>query len=145
MLGSRTSIASRQWAAAPAPLSRGAATAVPLQSRRRRPGAVARSCKDNVAALAPIDSVAEVVINLPDGGVWAVPNKPGKAASARIFAHLAAAHGGRLTPAAAEEALRLYDEYTAEAREKPGSHPNIDLCFRVIAEGLQLPISVKQL
>jgi hypothetical protein len=126
----------------PAPL-RPVAAAPPLQGRRRQRTAAAGACKDNVAALPQIDAVSEVVITLPDGTSWSVPNRPGKAASARIFSHLAAAHGGRLTPAAAEEALGLYEEYTAEAKTRPGSHPNIDLCFRVIAEGLQLPIRVK--
>jgi hypothetical protein len=87
-----------------------------------------------VAALAPIDGVASVSVHLPDDSVWAIPNAPGKAASARIYAHLAAKHGGLLTAAAATEGLRLYGEFVEEAQQQPGSHPNIDLLFKVLYE-----------
>lgn len=100
--------------------------------------------KENVVALPPIDSVAAVTVALPDGASWRIPNAPGKAASARIYAHLAAKHGGALTAAAAQEGLQLYGEYVQEAKQEPGSHPNIDLLFRVIDEGLSCGITVEQ-
>jgi hypothetical protein len=84
-----------------------------------------------------------VSVRLPHGADWAIPNAPGKAASARIYAHLAAQHGGVLTSAAAEEGLRLYGEFTEEARQQPGSHPNIDLLFRVIQEDLRCDVTVE--
>jgi hypothetical protein len=89
--------------------------------------------------------VEEVVVALPaGGGAWRVPNAPGKAASARIYAHLAAAHGGVLGVAAAQEGLRLYGEYVDEARREPGSHPNIDLLLRVADEGLECGVTVER-
>jgi hypothetical protein len=99
--------------------------------------------QENIAPLAPIDGVAAVVVTLPDGTEWRVPNAPGKAASARIYAHLAAGGGGALGPAQAAEGLRLYGEYVEEARAQPGSHPNIDLLFR-IADGLECTASVER-
>lgn len=99
--------------------------------------------QENVAALAPIDSVAAVSVALPDGAPWRIPNAPGKAASARIYAHLAAKHGGVLNAAAAAEGLQLYGEYTEEAKAEPGSHPNIDLLLKVIEQGLECPVSVE--
>lgn len=55
----------------------------------------------------------------------------GKMASVAIYNHLALKHGGRLTADAAREALALYDEVVADAKAHPGSHPNIDLLFKV--------------
>jgi hypothetical protein len=88
--------------------------------------------------------VAAVVVHLPDGTPWRIPNVPGKAASARIYAHLAARHGGALGPAAAAEGLQLYGEYVEEARATPGSHPNIDLLFRIEQDGMQCDVSVER-
>lgn len=109
---------------------------VPRRQRTRR--------QENVAALPPIDGVASVTVSLPGGGAVVIPNAPGKAASARIYAHLAAAHGGAIGPAAAEEGLRLYAEFVDEAVQQPGSHPNIDLLLRVQAEGLSCSVTVEQ-
>lgn len=125
--------------------SRPAVAPAATASSSLRSRVVARGLKENVAALAPIDGVARVTCAVPGAGAaWEVPNAPGKAASARIYAHLAAKHGGALTPAAAREGLELYGEYVAEAREQPGSHPNIDLLFRVIDEGLTCPLTVER-
>lgn len=44
-----------------------------------------------------------------------VPNAEGKRASLAIYAHLAAKHGGKLTPAAATEGIQLYGQYVQEA------------------------------
>ncbi|KAF8059409.1 hypothetical protein HT031_005214 [Scenedesmus sp. PABB004] len=134
-----------------------------LLARRQQPAAAARSgpaatqqrrlaqprrcvargtLKENVAALPPIDDV--VCVTLQPGG-HTIPNAPGKAASARIYSHLAGAHGGRLTAAAAAEGLALYGEYVAEAREVPGSHPNIDVLLEVLERGGQeLSITVER-
>ncbi len=59
---------------------------------------------------------------------------PGKAGSLAVYHALAAKHGG-ITVAAAEEGLRLFAEHTEAARAHPGSHPNIDRLFEVLASG----------
>ena len=97
-----------------------------------------------MAALAPIDGVASVTVELPGGKALELPNAPGKAASARIYAHLAAAHGGAIGPDAAAEGLALYGEYVEEAVQVPGSHPNIDLLLRLQAEGLTASVAVNK-
>lgn len=138
--------------AAPAAARPAAAAAVaplpaPLRPLRQHSAAFSSvaaraSLKENVAALPAIDGVTAVRVSLPDGSVWDIPNAPGKAASARIYAHLAATHGGRLSAAAAREGLALYAEVTDEARAHPGSHPNIDLLLKVEAEGLDCGLEV---
>jgi hypothetical protein len=63
-----------------------------------------------------------------------IENKPGKAGSLAVYHALAARHGG-LTVAAAQEGLLLFAEHTESARQHPGSHPNIDRLFNIIATG----------
>jgi len=98
--------------------------------------------QENVAALPPIDKVSAVDVSLPDGTTWTVPNAPGKAASARIYAYLSSKHHGVLDSGAAQEGLKLYAEVAAEAQEHPGSHPNIDLLFKVLYEDWDCTITV---
>lgn len=67
----------------------------------------------------------------------------GKKASVAIYAHLAQKYGGSLSPAAAQEGLSLYDEVVADAKARPGAHPNIDILFEVLAKPeLQISIQV---
>jgi hypothetical protein len=101
-----------------------------------------RGLKENVAGLPSIDHVKQVVV-LTQPDPWTIPNAPGKKASVAIYAYLATAHGGKLTPPAAEKGLRLYDEYVEEARNQPGSHPNIDLLFQVIQDRAEYDIVVE--
>lgn len=66
----------------------------------------------------------------------AVLNMPvaGKKASVAIYAHLAQKYGGILSEAAANEGLSLYAEVVEDARSHPGSHPNVDILFNVLAQ-----------
>jgi hypothetical protein len=72
----------------------------------------------------------------------AIPNAPGKKASVAIYSHLAQKYGGRITTAAAQEGLQLYDEFVEEAQQQPGSHPNIDLLLDVLKSGRVLKVTV---
>lgn len=62
-----------------------------------------------------------------------------------IYAHLAQKYGGVLNAAAANEGLSLYDEVVEDARSHPGSHPNIDILFDVLAKpDVQVTIQVEK-
>ena len=63
-----------------------------------------------------------------------IANQPGKAGSLAVYHALAAKHGG-IGVAAAQEGLLLFAEHTESARQHPGSHPNIDRLFEIIASG----------
>ena len=89
---------------------------------------------DHLAALELLDEAGQVVAS--------IPNQPGKAGSLKLYAALAARHGA-INVAAAEEGLALFAEHTEDARQHPGSHPNIDRLFEVIATGK--PLSVRLL
>ncbi|WP_423236267.1 DUF2322 family protein [Amphibiibacter pelophylacis] len=45
---------------------------------------------------------------------------------------MAAQHGSRITPAAAQAGLALYAEHTEDARQNPGKHPNIDRLIALV-------------
>lgn len=95
---------------------------------------------DNLQALPSIDHLAELQLLDAQGQVVAnIPNQPGKAGSVRLYAALAAKHGS-INVAAAQEGLELFAEHTQAAREHPGSHPNIDRLFAVIASGQGLAV-----
>ena len=89
----------------------------------------------NLQQLPPVDHLAALELIDATGQVAAtIANQPGKAGSLRVYNALAVRHGG-INVAAAQEGLLLFAEHTPAAREHPGSHPNIDRLFDVIASG----------
>jgi len=90
---------------------------------------------DNLRQLPSVTHLSELQLIDTSGQVVAsIENKPGKAGSLAVYNALVAKHGS-INVAAAEEGLQLFAEHTASAREHPGSHPNIDRLFEVIASG----------
>lgn len=103
------------------------------------PGA---SFKDNLGRLPPIDGVER--IDLVDAGgsvVASIANQPGKQSSLAVYQHLHQCFA-TLDVRAAEYGLLLFGEHTADARERPGAHPNIDRLFEIVAGGPPLAIEV---
>lgn len=110
-------------------------------SQRPRTAVVTAGLKENVAKLPPITGITRVRVP----ATWhTVENVEGKKASVAIYAHLAEQYGGQLNAAAAAEGLQLYDEYVQEAKDIPGSHPNIDILLKVADEGLSLDLVVER-
>ena len=98
------------------------------------------SFSDILRSLPAIDHLRALHL-LDDSGatVASIPNQAGKAGSLTVYAALAAKHGA-ITPAAAEEGLLLFAEHTEDARQHPGSHPNIDRLFDIIRTGKALAV-----
>lgn len=71
--------------------------------------------------------------------VGMIENRPGQKLSLSIYHQVAAEFGG-IGPAAARRALELYGEHAEAARAHPGTHPNIDRLFRIIAENRCLTV-----
>lgn len=95
---------------------------------------------DNLRQLPSIAHLAALHLRDAAGNVVAsIENKPGKTGSLTVYAALAAKHG-RIDKAAAEEGLELFAEHTADARARPGAHPNIDRLFEIIASGQALEV-----
>ncbi|MCC8396023.1 DUF2322 family protein [Paraburkholderia sp. MMS20-SJTR3] len=98
--------------------------------------------KENLAQMPAIDGIAR--IDLVDGAgavVAGIENKPGKQGSLAVYNYL---HGafGTLDAKAAEHGLALFAEHTADARNRPGAHPNIDILLAIAAGGAPLRIVV---
>ena len=90
---------------------------------------------DHLRQLPPVTHLAELQLIDAAGQVAAtIENKPGKAGSLAVYHALAAKHGS-INTAAAQEGLQLFAEHTESAHQHPGSHPNIDRLFEVIASG----------
>lgn len=90
---------------------------------------------EHLRQLPPVTHLAALELIDANGQVAAsIENKPGKAGSLAVYHALAAKHGG-IHRVAAEEGLALFAEHTEAARQHPGSHPNIDRLFDILASG----------
>lgn len=98
--------------------------------------------KDNLAQLPAIDGIER--IDLVDGGgavVASIENKPGKQGSLAVYHYLREAFG-TLDAQAAAHGLAVFAEHTADARNRPGAHPNVDRLLAIAAGGEALRIDV---
>src|SRR5690348_1445482 len=88
--------------------------------------------KDNLRELPPIEGVARIDLVGPAGAVVAsIPNEPGKQGSLAVYRYLQQAFG-TLDAAAAEHGLAIFAEHTADARNRPGAHPNVDHLLGIV-------------
>jgi hypothetical protein len=98
--------------------------------------------KDNLAQLPAINGIER--IDLIDGQgtvVASIENKPGKQGSLAVYHYLKQAFG-TLDTRAAEHGLAVFAEHTADARNRPGAHPNVDRLLAIAAGGEALRIDV---
>ncbi len=104
-----------------------------------QPGA---TFKDNLQQLPAIDGVERIDLVDADGAVVAsIENQPGKQGSLAVYQHLKQRFGA-LNAEAAEHGLAVFAEHTADARERPGAHPNVDRLLAIAAGGAPLSIEV---
>ena len=104
-----------------------------------QPGSV---FKENLAQMPAIDAIAR--IDLVDGKgavVASIENKPGKQGSLAVYHYLKQVFG-TLDAKAAEHGLLVFAEHTADARNRPGAHPNVDRLLAIAAGGEALRIDV---
>ncbi len=98
--------------------------------------------KENLQQLPPIDGVQR--IDLLDGSgavVASIENQPGKHGSVAVYQYLQKTFGA-LDAKAAEHGLAVFAEHTADARNRPGAHPNVDRLLAIVADGAPLRIDV---
>lgn len=104
--------------------------------------APAATFSENLQQLPPIDGVARIDLVDADGAISAtIENQPGKQGSLAVYQYLAQSFG-RLDVAAAEHGLLVFGEHTADARNRPGAHPNIDRLLAIVAGGAPLDIRI---
>jgi hypothetical protein len=66
---------------------------------------------------------------------------PGKQGSLAVYQYLGRIFGA-LDAKAAEHGLAVFAEHTADARNRPGAHPNVDRLLAIVAGGEALRIEV---
>ena len=103
------------------------------------PGA---SFKDNLGKLPSIDGLERIDLVDAAGTVVAcIENQPGKQGSLAVYQYLNAKFG-TLGREAAEHGLAVFAEHTADARNRPGAHPNIDRLFAIATGAPSLEIRI---
>ena len=98
--------------------------------------------KDNLAQMPSIEGIAR--IDLVDGRgevVATIENMPGKQGSLAVYHYLKQTFG-TLDAKAAEHGLAVFAEHTADARNRPGAHPNVDRLVGIVEGGERLGIKV---
>ena len=104
-----------------------------------QPGA---NFKDNLAQLPPIDGIRRIDLTDAAGTVVAsITNEPGKQGSLAVYNYLREAFG-TLDAAAAGHGLAVFGEHTADARARPGAHPNVDRLLEIAGGGAALGTKV---
>lgn len=103
------------------------------------PGA---SFKDNLQHLPAIDGIERIdLVDAAGTVVDSIENRPGKQGSLAVYQYLKQRFGS-LDAQAAELGLAVFGEHTADARSRPGAHPNIDRLLTIAAGGAPLAIEV---
>lgn len=104
-----------------------------------QPGA---TFKDNLRQLPTIDGVERIDLIDASGAVVAsIQNQPGKQGSLAVYQYLKQIFGA-LDAKAAKHGLAVFAEHTADARHRPGAHPNVDRLLEIAAGGAPLRIEV---
>lgn len=98
--------------------------------------------KDNLQQLPPVDGIARIdLIDAAGAVVASIANQLGKQGSLAVYQYLNQLFD-RLDATAAEHGLIIFAEHTADARNRPGAHPNIDHLLAIVAGGAPLGIDV---
>lgn len=98
--------------------------------------------KENLAQLPGIDGIERIDLVDGQGAVLAsIENKPGKQGSLAVYYYMREAFG-KLDARAAQHGLAVFAEHTADARNRPGAHPNVDRLLEIVAGGPALEIMV---
>jgi len=98
--------------------------------------------KENLQQLPPVGDVERIDLLDSAGAVVAsIENQPGKQGSLAVYQYLKQAFG-TLDAKAAEHGLAVFAEHTADARNRPGAHPNVDRLLGIAEGGAPLDIAI---
>ena len=104
-----------------------------------QPGA---TFKENLQQLPPVDGVQRIDLVDGEGSVVAsIENQPGKQGSLAVYQYLKQSFD-TLDEKAAKHGLAVFAEHTADARNRPGAHPNVDRLLEIAAGGRPLRVEV---
>jgi hypothetical protein len=100
----------------------------------------AATFKDNLQQLPPVENLQRIDLLDSSGAVIAsIENQPGKQGSLAVYRYLEQI-SDTLDTQAAEYGLALFAEHAADARTRPGAHPNVDRLLAIAAGGEHLTI-----
>lgn len=87
--------------------------------------------KDNLAQLPAIDGLQRIELwGQASAPVAVIENLDGKRGSLAVYQYLAKLFPS-LNAEAADHGLAIFAEHVADARQRPGAHPNVDLLIAV--------------
>lgn len=96
---------------------------------------------DNLAQMPAIDHLARAELRVSGDVIATIPNAPGKQGSLMVYTYLHETFG-TIDAKAAAHGLELFAEHTADAKARPGAHPNIDHLLTVIDTGAPLTVTL---
>lgn len=98
--------------------------------------------KDNLQLMPSVDGVQRIdLVDENKAVVASIENQPGKQGSLAVYQYLEQAFG-TLDAKAAEHGLVVFAEHTADARNRPGAHPNVDRLLEIAAGASPLSIEI---
>ncbi len=99
------------------------------------------SFAENLKDLPAVDGLERLELYAADAyaPVAVIENAEGQRGSLAVYYKVSVEHGG-IGPAAAREALTLFSEKASEAQAAPGTHPNIDRLFAIVADNEYLSV-----
>lgn len=98
------------------------------------------SFKDNLQLLPSVEGLGRIdLLDATGASVASIENKPGKQGSLAVYQYLQQSFG-TLDAEAATHGLAVFAEHTADAKQRPGAHPNIDLLLEIIGGAQPLQI-----
>lgn len=100
------------------------------------------SFKENLRLLPSIEGLARIELLDPVGAIVAsIENQPGKQGSLAVYQYLHQ-NFDAVDADAASHGLAVFGEHTADARSRPGAHPNIDLLLEIVGGAAPLRIQL---
>lgn len=97
--------------------------------------------KENLGLLPPVQGIARIeLVDQANTVVATIENQPGKQGSLAVYQYLSQ-NFASLDAQAAAHGLSVFAEHTADAKNRPGAHPNVDLLL-AITEGAA-PLNIR--
>lgn len=98
--------------------------------------------KENLQQLPSVDGVLRIDLTDAQGNVQAsIPNEAGKQGSLAVYQYLEQ-NFAALDAEAAAHGLDIFAEHTADAKNHPGAHPNVDRLLDIASGGAALTITI---
>lgn len=100
------------------------------------------SFKENLQLLPSVEAIQRIdLVDHSGAVVSSIPNEAGKQGSLVVYQYLQNSFGV-LDVQAAAHGLTVFAEHTADAKSRPGAHPNIDRLFDIVDGGAALKIQI---